>query len=128
MCLEPIGNHCRGTTFLNGNNLINRELEHVFDQIAGSIEGFYYGRFDVKVSSLDDLYAGKNIKILELNGVSSEPAHIYDPDNTLIKAYRDVLKHMRIIEEIACENHQLGHKRASLKDFMIGLKEHFNRT
>ncbi len=88
--LEPIGNHCRGTKFLNGNHLINPELEKVFSKIALSIEGFYYGRFDLRVKSLEDLYEGKNIKMMELNGVSSDPGHVYDPSLPMIQAYRDI--------------------------------------
>ena len=32
----------------------------------------------MKVNSIEDLYEGRNIKIMELNGVSSDPGHIYD--------------------------------------------------
>ena len=49
MIVEPIGNHCRGTRFINRNDLITPELIKVFDQIATQFEGFYYGRFDLKV-------------------------------------------------------------------------------
>ena len=83
--LNYIGNHSKGTKFLNGNHLINDELVNVFDTIARSIEGFYYGRFDIKVTSLEDLYVGKNIKVLEVNGIQSEPSHIYDPSTSLLE-------------------------------------------
>jgi len=81
--LEPIGNHCRGTKFIDNNFLINEKLNEVFDRICLPIKGFYYGRFDLKVKSIADLYIGKNIRIMELNGASSEPGHIYDPSSTL---------------------------------------------
>lgn len=125
--VEPIGNHCRGTAFYNGNELITSRLTGVFDRIAENIPGFYYGRFDLKVKSIDDLYRGENIKILELNGVSSEPAHVYDPEYTLLRAYRDIINHMNIICQIARINHRLGHKRASIFSFAKDLKKHFNR-
>jgi phosphomannomutase len=53
--LEPIGNHCRGTKFVNANHLINNQLDEVFSKISEGFEGFYYGRFDMKVESIDDL-------------------------------------------------------------------------
>ncbi len=122
--LEPIGNHCRGTTFLNANEYINDALNEVFNKICLGIEGFYYGRFDLKVPSLHDLYEGKNIKIFELNGVSSEVAHVYDPDYKLVQAYRDIAEHMKFIFLIAKRNHDSGVKYDSLWRFLRDLRNH----
>ncbi|HBH25371.1 MAG TPA: hypothetical protein DDY13_18380 [Cytophagales bacterium] len=108
LVMEPIGNHCRGTKFINGNHLINENLIEVFDEITKNMTGYCYGRFDIKVKSLKNLYEGNGIKVLELNGVSSEPAHIYDPDMNLIQAYKDVAQHMKIIYEISQANHKKG--------------------
>lgn len=125
--LEPIGNHCRGTTFYNGNHLINEKLNLIFDKIALKIHGFNYGRFDIKVPTLDDLYNGKNIKILELNGVSSEVAHIYDPKYKLIQAYKDIAANMNIIALIAKKNHELGNGYDPLGRFLIDLIVHLKK-
>lgn len=111
--LEPIGNHCRGTKFIDNNFLINEKLNEVFDKICMPITGFYYGRFDLKVKSIEDLYQGKNIRIMELNGASSEPGHIYDPSFTLYKAYKDLLYHWRLLADISHGNIQLGLKPVS---------------
>jgi hypothetical protein len=125
--LEPIGNHCRGTTFFNANEFINDTLNEVFNKISLQIEGFFYGRFDLKVPSLHDLYAGKNIKIFELNGVSSEVAHVYDPDYKLIQAYRDIARHMKYIYLIARKNHELGVPYDPLLKFLKDLRNHINK-
>lgn len=106
--LVAIGNHCRGTTFLNANHLINDALHQVFDRISVPIKGYHFGRFDLRVPSLEDLYQGKNIKIMELNGAASEPAHIYDPNMPLMEAYRHLFAHWRRLYEISIENHQNG--------------------
>ncbi|MBC7891605.1 MAG: hypothetical protein H7Y12_05265, partial [Sphingobacteriaceae bacterium] len=98
--LEPIGNHCRGTKFIDNNHLISSTLNQVFDRIAQPIEGFHFGRFDLKVRSVEDLLAGRTIRILELNGASSEPGHIYDPRHSLREAYRDLARHWDILAEI----------------------------
>jgi hypothetical protein len=111
--LEPIGNHCRGTKFIDNNFLINEKLNNVFDKICIPINGFYYGRFDLKVKSIEDLYKGENIRIMELNGASSEPGHIYDPSLTLHKAYKDLLSHWKRLADISKENMQLGFKPVS---------------
>ena len=122
--LEPIGNHNRGTCFLNRNHLINDRLLKVFSEISARIPGFDYGRFDIKVQNLEDLYEGKNIMILELNGVNSEPAHIYDPDYRLLQAYRDIGRHMKIIYRIGRMNHREGISYAPFGRFAIDLKNH----
>ncbi len=77
--LVEIGTHCRGAIFLDGGDTITPELEEVIDQIARSFDGFFFGRFDIRVPSRQDFMAGRNIKIVELNGVTSEATHIYDP-------------------------------------------------
>jgi hypothetical protein len=127
LLLEPIGNHCRGTMFINANHLIDARLVEVFDKIALEIEGFFYGRFDLKVPCLEDLYAGKNIKVLELNGVSSEVAHVYDPNYKLLAAYRDIFTHMKYIYQISKKNHEHGVSYDSLKDFLRDLWRHLRR-
>jgi hypothetical protein len=102
--IEPIGNHCRGTKFVDCNSLINKQLHEIFDKISKQIEGFYYGRFDIRVKSLEDLYAGTNIRIMELNGVSSEPGHIYHPNYSLLKAYKELAQHWGVAAEISAQN------------------------
>lgn len=118
MLIEPIGNHCRGTEFINANNLINEQLINVFDNIASQIPGFYYGRFDLKVDSIENLYAGKNIKIMELNGVTSEPAHIYGSNMNLFKAAQQVIMHSNIVYKIAIQNKERGVNFAPLLNFV----------
>jgi hypothetical protein len=123
--LEPIGNHCRGTKFINANAKITPELSSVFDQVAANIPDFHYGRFDLKVKSWEDLYQGKNIRIMELNGASSDPGHIYDPHYKLIDAYRDLAKHWRILADICIEQHKKGIYPAPISEVWAAAKVHF---
>jgi hypothetical protein len=113
--LVSIGNHALGTKFLNGNHLITEKLSSSFDFIAKSIQGFYFGRFDLRCASLDDLENGK-VKIVELNGCGAEPAHIYDPAFKLIDAILVLFRHWRTIFEISRENHKLGMPFISLQE------------
>lgn len=114
--LEPIGNHSRGTRFVNGNHLISAQLHDVFDRIALAMEGFYYGRFDLKVASIDDMLAGKNIYVLELNGVSSDPGHIFDQRTGFFRSMRDVAWHWKQLARISRINRKRGVKPASLSE------------
>jgi len=105
--LVSIGNHCLGTKFLDGSHLINDRLSATFDEMSKQIEGFYFGRFDLRCTSLEDLYTG-NVKILELNGCGAEPAHIYHPGYSVFKAIGVLLNHWKDIFLIARENAERG--------------------
>jgi hypothetical protein len=105
--LVSIGNHCLGTKFLNANHLITDRLNQSFDRLSKQIEGFYFGRFDLRAASLDDLEQGK-VMVLELNGCGAEPAHIYQPGYSLWGAWRVLFRHWSDIYRVSRENHQRG--------------------
>jgi hypothetical protein len=105
--LTVIGNHSKGTQFLNGNYLITDDLVSMFDSLTNQMKNWYYGRLDIKYHSFDELINGKNIKILEVNGIISEPTHIYDPQNaTYIDALISIKSHWQDIAQIAKVNHE----------------------
>ena len=99
--ISRIGNHSKGTMFLDLNEEIDEQLTQTFDAIFSEIKDVYFGRADLKCTSLSDLKGGKNIRILEINGVSAEPAHIYDPKYSFVKATRDLLQQWKVLFEIS---------------------------
>ncbi len=105
--LVLIGNHCLGTTFLNCNHLINDKLNSSFDAISKQVNGFYFGRYDLRCASIEDLENG-NIKIMELNGCGAEPAHIYHPGSSLLTAIKVLITHWRNLYRVSKENHERG--------------------
>jgi hypothetical protein len=105
--LEPIGNHARGTKFLNGNHLINDAMRGAFEPICRQIQGVQYARFDLKAASLEALQRGE-FKAMELNGVLGEPAHIYDPAHGMWRAYRDLWRHWRLLFELCRAQRRRG--------------------
>ncbi len=124
--VEPIGNHNRGTKFVNANLLITPKLVAVVDEIVKHIPGFYYGRIDLKAQSIRKLMNGEEIRVLEINGVNSEPTHIYDSNTTLVSAYNDIFNHMNTIYEISKQNKTQGEKRDSLKTLLKETHKHFS--
>ena len=107
--LTVIGNHSKGTQFINGNHLINKLLTNALDTINVDIEGWNYGRIDVKYNNFNDLLNGENFKILEINGVISEPTHIYDASKgSYLKALKSIKNHWKIIYKIGVKNKQLN--------------------
>lgn len=113
--LVSIGNHCLGTTFLNHNHLITEKLNASFDSISKQINGFYFGRFDLRCATLEDLENG-NIKIMELNGCGAEPAHIYQPGSSLWKGIKVLITHWNNLYRVSKENHQRGVPYLSLRE------------
>lgn len=125
MLLEGIGNHCRGTQFLNANAWISPALERTILDILREMRGVYYGRFDLRTTSIGALEEGREFLIMEFNGTGSEPAHIYDPDYPVWNAYRDIWHHWRIMYRIARAQKRngvttmsLGHALASFRTYV----------
>jgi len=121
--LVKLGNHILGATFLNGNHLIGPQLNDVFDRLAKQMPGFHLGRFDVRAASIEQLLAG-NFKVIEVNGVNSEPAHIYDPEYSIFAAWRDLFRHWNRLTDIAIANHRNGVPYASFSTIRAEIKRH----
>lgn len=106
--LVVAGNHCQGTMFRDGAHLITPELEHTIDAISRYFEGFFFGRFDVRYSDVNELRAGRGFAIIELNGVTSESTNLYDPDWTLLRAYRQLFRQWSLLFQIGACNRSRG--------------------
>ncbi len=111
--LVDVGTHCRGAIFLDGAHLATPTLEAAIERLSRGFEGFYFGRYDLRAASPAALGRGE-FQILELNGVTSEATHIYDPTNSLWTAYRVLFEQWRLAFEIGHRNHQRGFAPLSL--------------
>ncbi len=120
--LSYAGNHNRGAQFTNLHNEINEVMHQVFDELSHKTR-FYYGRYDIKTTSIDDLKQGKNFLILEFNGCGAEPNHIYDCGMSLWKAYGVILEHWKALYRISRHNHKNGTPYWSFKKGWNFLKE-----
>jgi hypothetical protein len=106
--LSYAGNHNRGARFINLSNEIDDRLLSVFDELSHYTDKFYYGRYDIKCRSIEDLKSGQHYSILEFNGCGAEPNHIYDAGMSLGQAYREILKHWKELYRISKYNHENG--------------------
>lgn len=118
--ISKMGNHCKGAIFNDANYLKNELDIEIFDEISLSVDEFYFGRYDLKAENEEELKKG-NFKIMELNGVNSEPAHIYDPQNTLFNAYKDLFSHWWAIYKISQQNKQSGYPKTSFSFLLKSL-------
>lgn len=121
-------NLSRGGRLVSLEHEKDEHLLKVFDDLSHYSKNFYYGRYDIKCTSINDLKQGKNFSILEFNGCGAEPHHIYGNGNNLFQAYKIVLHHWRMLYQISRYNHTGGIKywkhRAGLQ-FLKKAKQHF---
>ena len=107
--LTQVGTHSLGSIFLDAREHATPELlgtiteisdamqplqkvpSNTHPQASANVPGLGLGRYDVKVPSVEDLRAGRNLRVIELNGVTSEPTHIYDPAGSCWAGWRALL-------------------------------------
>lgn len=114
--LVEIGSHCRGAAFYDASELRTELLEAAIDDIAQRHPGFFIGRFDIRAESFAALQAGHSFRVIELNGVGAEAAHIYDPAVSIRAAYASLFRQWRIAFEIGAMNRAQGTKPMSAGD------------
>ncbi|GHC49784.1 DedA family protein [Roseibacillus persicicus] len=127
LVLTELGTHCLGAIFEDARNCITPELSLSMDQAGRSYEGFHFGRYDIRVPDEESLKKGEGLVILELNGVTGEPAHIYQPGYPLRKGLSDLRKHYQLASKIGYQLQKEGTPSASLKELWCLIKEHRKR-
>ena len=98
--LVRVGTHARGAVFLDGRHLITPELTAAVERISSNYEGFHFGRYDLRAPSEEHLRRGEGLGVIELNGVTSEATHVYDPAVGIVEAYRTLFEQWRIAYRI----------------------------
>jgi hypothetical protein len=106
--LSYAANHNRGAHFIDLSKKINEIMINMLDEISLGINDFFYGRYDIMCNSIEELQQGKNFVILEYNGCGAEPNHFYDTGYTLTGAWKEILKHWKILFEISRYNYKHG--------------------
>jgi hypothetical protein len=71
----------------------------------------------VRAESEEALRAGR-FTILELNGVTAEPAHVYDPRHSVLVGWRALLAQWALAYEIGAENRARGARVSSLRELL----------
>jgi hypothetical protein len=111
--LVELGTHSRGALFLDGAAIETPELAATIDRLSLAYPGFFFGRYDLRADSVEALQQGRGFRIVELNGLTAEATHIYDPKHGILHAYRVLFAQWRLAFEIAAENRAAGARTAS---------------
>jgi membrane protein DedA with SNARE-associated domain len=124
--LSFIGSLRVGGLYRNASHLITPELSDRFDKIAQSMPEFYFGRFDVRFESIEQLMKGEGFNIIEINGAGAEAIQAWDPNVGLFSLYREFFKAYRLLFKIGNLNRERGFKPATLGAFIRAVR-HQNR-
>lgn len=119
-------NLSRGGRLVSLEGEKNSELLQVFDNISRYTKSFFYGRYDIKCQSIEDLKAGRNFSILEFNGAGAEPHHVYS-GFSFFKACAILVDHWKILFHISDENRKKGipvWHHGSGKEFLNHARRH----
>jgi len=108
VALVKAGNHAQGCIFYDGMSWATPALLERFDGISRAIDGFYFGRYDVRFADEGQFERGEGFRILELNGASAEATSIYDPRTPLRQAYRVLGEQWEYAFRIGARNCERG--------------------
>lgn len=120
--ITRLGNHCRGTMFLDGRELITPGLAEAFERIVASTRGVNFGRFDVRYSDAAEFGRGRGFSIIEFNGLLSESTNIYDPGFGYWRAQRVLREQWRLAFEVGRGNIARGARPAMLAEVIRALR------
>lgn len=120
--LVPFGSHTRGAKFVDISHKLNDGILNTINSVCSRMNGFHYGRLDILYHSLEDLAAGKNFSVIEINGAGGEATHIYDPKHSLFFAWKEITRHWSYLNQISILNHREGHSYLSFSDGRAMLK------
>jgi hypothetical protein len=111
------GSHSKGAIFRNGNSHVTDAMRARFDAIADGIDGFHYGRFDVRFADFAAFQRGDYFAIIEYNGAGAEMTHIWDSRTTLVEAWMALCGQYRLLFRSGAANRRRGARPESWRDF-----------
>lgn len=117
--LSDAANRSQGGKIIGLQHEIDDNFTKIFDYISHYSGSYYYGRYDIKCASIDDLKRGINFSILEYNGCGSGIQHVYGNGYSLFEASRIILHHWKMLYKISKTNNRNG---ISYWKFITGLQ------
>ncbi len=120
--LNLIGTHSRGSLFLDACDSWTQKMEDAVDEMSQHFEGFHLGRYDIRCPSLEALQNGEDFYVVELNGVTSEPTHMYDPRHSVIYAWKALISQWWRAYSMSAKNVKKGHKPLKTKELIKRIK------
>ena len=115
-----------GCKFTDDTHWLTAELEAKIVSIFEHQPNFNFGRLDIKAESKEAMLRGEFV-VIEVNGVSSLPTHMFDPAYSLIQAYKIFFKHGRDLVDIAKEHRHKDMNLLPLGEILKRVKNNQNK-
>ena len=125
--LGSLGTHARGAVFRDGNHLATPELAAALGRLLEPYPGFHFGRFDLKAPGPEALSAGRGLQIIELNGITAERTHIYDPKGKWLAGIGQLLAQWKSCYLIGEANAKRGARVPRWWDVLLELPRYRKR-
>jgi len=133
--LAVAGNHCQGTLFRDGSDLVTPQLTATVDRLARAYrngdpqgdEGLDYARFDVRFESVAGFTSGTEFSIVELNGTTGESTNLYDPAKSLLWAYKVLFGQWRILFELGAARRAAGTRPMTMAGVVGVIRAHYQQ-
>jgi pimeloyl-ACP methyl ester carboxylesterase len=123
--LAQSGNHCQGTLFRDGADLITPELTREIDLLARGFKGgLDMARLDVRYESEEAFKRGENFGIVELNGTAGESTNIYDPERSIAWCYRVLGGQFEAAYELGAVRKRAGTRGMSVRELIGAVRKH----
>ena len=107
--LVEAGNHAQGCIFRDGMQALHAGIgSDALTRFRKSSPAFSSDATTSVIASEEDLRAGKNFQIIELNGAASEATSIYDARNSIFAAYRTLFRQWDLVFAIGAANRKRG--------------------
>ena len=128
--LAESGNHCQGTLFGDGTDLVTPQLEAAVDALASGFrgvggQGLDFGRFDIRYESDEQLKRGEGLAVIELNGTSSEATNLYDPERGPLWAYGILFRQWSHLYRLGAARRASDHATMSLRELWREMRAHY---
>lgn len=122
LTLSFIGSHTLGCKFTDDRDFLTSALERKIFEVCDPQPGFNFGRLDVKAKDKAALLAGDFV-VIEINGVSSLPTHMFDPRHSVLSGYKIFFEHGRYLARVAREMRHQPMKLLPLKEVLQQVKK-----
>lgn len=113
--------HSKGAIFTDARHHITAKLTAAIENMMQGLPDFYYGRLDVKFKDLQALKNGESLEVIEINGASAEPIHIWDKDAKLSDAVRSLLWQYTQLFKIGAYHRKKGRTPPTLRSLAQGV-------
>jgi membrane protein DedA with SNARE-associated domain len=128
--IAQAGNHCQGTMFSDGSDLITPELCAWMERLAqsyrepGTGRRFDFGRIDVRCANESSFRRAEGLGVIEVNGTSSESTNLYDPKRSTWWMYGVLYRLWTTLYRLGARRRAEGARPMTIRELIRAIRRH----